>query len=74
MPKNHLLHRLPTAALAFRGYNVVNLGRTPELLAHPRFGATVERRLARSVACTYWLTCCIWLRRQPGSEDSSYSS
>jgi hypothetical protein len=26
------------AAFAFRGYNLTNLGRTPELLAHPAFG------------------------------------
>jgi hypothetical protein len=25
-------------AFAFRGYNVTNLGRTPELLAHPSYG------------------------------------
>lgn len=36
---------LRKAALAFRGYNVTNLGRTPELLAHPAYGPTVESYL-----------------------------
>ena len=42
---NSLASRLSTAAFAFRGYNTTNLGRTPELLAHPAYGATVERYL-----------------------------
>lgn len=33
--------RISTTAFAFRGYNVANLGRTPELLAHSRYGPTV---------------------------------
>lgn len=33
------------AAFAFRGYNLTNLGRTPELLAHPAYGPIVERHL-----------------------------
>ena len=33
---------LPTTAFAFRGYNVANLGRTPELLDHPVYGPIVE--------------------------------
>ncbi len=32
-------------AVAFRGYNTANLGRCTELLAHPRFGPTLERYL-----------------------------
>lgn len=40
--------RLPAAALAFRGYNVTNLGRTAELLAHPAYGTVVEARLKRA--------------------------
>lgn len=43
-PKD-LRERLKTAAFAFRGYNVTNLGRTPEMLAHPAYGPTVERHL-----------------------------
>jgi [acyl-carrier-protein] S-malonyltransferase len=42
MPQKSLSARLPTAALAFRGYNVTNLGRTPELLAHPIYGPRFE--------------------------------
>src|SRR5215475_8316880 len=38
---NNLCARLRQAAFAFRGYNVANLGRTPELLAHPAYGPTV---------------------------------
>jgi [acyl-carrier-protein] S-malonyltransferase len=36
---------LPATAFSFRGYNVTNLGRTPELLAHSKFGPVVERAL-----------------------------
>lgn len=36
---------LKQAALAFRGYNVTNLGRTPELIAHPAYGPIVETHL-----------------------------
>jgi [acyl-carrier-protein] S-malonyltransferase len=32
-------------ALVFRGYNVTNLGRTRELLAHPAYGPAVEKFL-----------------------------
>ncbi|MHC4878280.1 MAG: ACP S-malonyltransferase [Planctomycetota bacterium] len=36
---------LKGTAWAFRGYNVTNLGRTPELLEHPAYGPIVERHL-----------------------------
>ncbi len=36
---------LSTTAFAFRGYNVTNLGRTPELLEHHVYGSVVERHL-----------------------------
>jgi [acyl-carrier-protein] S-malonyltransferase len=36
---------LPSAAVAFRGYNVKNLGRSDEMLAHPVYGPTVEQYL-----------------------------
>lgn len=39
--------RMPSTVLTFRGYNVTNLGRSPELLAHPRYGAILERYLRR---------------------------
>lgn len=40
-----LKDRLIAAAFAFRGYNTTNLGRTPDLLAHPAYGPVVERHL-----------------------------
>ncbi|MBL8827969.1 MAG: ACP S-malonyltransferase [Planctomycetaceae bacterium] len=40
-----LKDRLTAGAIAFRGYNTTNLGRTPELLAHPAYGPIVERHL-----------------------------
>jgi [acyl-carrier-protein] S-malonyltransferase len=40
-----LADSLPEAVLAFRGYNYVNLGRSRELLLHPAYAATVQRRL-----------------------------
>jgi [acyl-carrier-protein] S-malonyltransferase len=40
-----LRSRLSDAAFAFRGYNVTNLGRTAELLAHPVYGVLVETYL-----------------------------
>jgi [acyl-carrier-protein] S-malonyltransferase len=36
---------LATTAFAFRGYDVANLGRTPELLDHPDYGPVMERAL-----------------------------
>ena len=46
MNRQQLAEQLPHAALAFRGYNVTNLGRSRELLEHPLYGSTVERHLA----------------------------
>src|SRR5437016_2284776 len=48
MPTTNLLARLGSAAFAFRGYNVTNLGRTPELLAHSAYGRIVEAHLAEA--------------------------
>jgi len=39
--------RIATTAFAFRGYNTTNLGRMPELLAHPAYGPTLRRYLRR---------------------------
>lgn len=39
---------LPHAAFAFRGYNVENLGRTPELIDHPTYGPDFVQQLAHS--------------------------
>lgn len=38
---------IATTALAFRGYNITNLGRTPELLAIPPYRTIVEDELDR---------------------------
>jgi len=40
-----LAARMPAAAVAFRGYNQENLGRSYELLTHPVYGAVVEQHL-----------------------------
>jgi [acyl-carrier-protein] S-malonyltransferase len=39
---------LGSTAFAFRGYNLTNMGRTPELLAHPVYGPTVARYLRQA--------------------------
>jgi [acyl-carrier-protein] S-malonyltransferase len=44
---NDLQTRIKSSAFAFRGYNTTNLSRTPELLAHPRYGPIVGRWLDR---------------------------
>ena len=45
--------RLATTAFAFRGYNITNLGRTPELLEHRVYGPIVERYLREdSLVCS----------------------
>jgi [acyl-carrier-protein] S-malonyltransferase len=45
MTPQQLKLRVREAAFAFRGYDVNNLGRTPELLAHAAYGPIVERYL-----------------------------
>jgi len=40
-----LKHRIPQAALTFRGYNQTNLGRSHEMLQHPKYGGIVEQYL-----------------------------
>lgn len=47
-PHNLLQTEIATTVFAFRGYNVTNLGRTPELLAHKAYGPTVRRYLKRA--------------------------
>lgn len=47
---NRWINRLGTVALAFRGYNITNLGRTPELLEHPVYGPTVAQALREASA------------------------
>jgi [acyl-carrier-protein] S-malonyltransferase len=46
--RNSLQAEIGTTVFAFRGYNVTNLGRTPELLAHKAYGPTVHRYLKRA--------------------------
>ena len=41
--------QIAESALAFRGYNVTNLGRTPELLAVPAYRAIVREELDRTL-------------------------
>lgn len=48
MEENGLQKRIDTTAFAFRGYNVTNLGKTPELLEHPDYGPVVERYLGEA--------------------------
>ena len=43
--ENGLKKRVSNTAFTFRGYNITNLGRTPELLAHPDYGPVVRRYL-----------------------------
>jgi [acyl-carrier-protein] S-malonyltransferase len=43
--ENGLKKRMANSAFTFRGYNITNLGRTPELLAHPDYGPVVRRYL-----------------------------
>src|SRR5688500_3167944 len=45
MAPEELSRHLPLTALSFRGYNVTNLGRSAQLLAQPRYTATIERHL-----------------------------
>jgi [acyl-carrier-protein] S-malonyltransferase len=40
-----LKHRIQQAALTFRGYNQTNLGRSDEVLLHPKYGGIVEQYL-----------------------------
>ena len=45
-----LRRRIGTTALAFRGYDVANLGRSRELLEHAAYGPTVRRHLEQASA------------------------
>src|SRR5262245_45880128 len=48
MDVQSLVERLPRTVFAFRGYNFENLGRTPEMLAHPVYGPIVADYLQRA--------------------------
>jgi [acyl-carrier-protein] S-malonyltransferase len=43
--REDLKKRISTAAIAFRGYDASNLGRSPEFLEHPAFGPIVRTTL-----------------------------
>jgi len=50
---NNLQPRIASSVFSFRGYNVTNLGRTPELLAHRVYAPILERYLhAASQVCS----------------------
>src|SRR5262249_24801161 len=55
----NLADRISNSAFVFRGYNVTNLGRSAELLAHAAYGPIVERYLHDASA-----TCCELLSRK----------
>lgn len=46
--RDDLRKQITTAAIAFRGYDASNLGRGPELLAHPVYGPVVRELLGRA--------------------------
>jgi [acyl-carrier-protein] S-malonyltransferase len=53
MDPQQLKDRLSSSVFAFRGYNITNLGRSPEFLAHPMYGAIVRECLRQaSVVCS----------------------
>lgn len=53
MDPQQLKQRLASSAFAFRGYNITNLGRSNEFLAHPMYGPIVRDCLRKaSVVCS----------------------
>ncbi len=46
-----LRDRIATSAFAFRGYNITNLGRSDELLAHKQYGPILEEVLQQASEC-----------------------
>src|SRR5579883_857297 len=46
--RDDLKQQIATAAVAFRGYDTSNIGRGPELLGHPAYGAIVREMLDRA--------------------------
>src|SRR4051794_21434902 len=47
-----LAKNVGATAFAFRGYDLANLGRTPELLIHPKYGPTVDGLLREASEVT----------------------
>jgi [acyl-carrier-protein] S-malonyltransferase len=54
--QNDLQPKIGTTAFAFRGYNLTNLGRTAELLAHAVYGPIVLRHLHEAESVCYETT------------------
>ncbi len=50
LTREDLRQQISTAAIAFRGYDASNLGRGPELLAHPVYGPVLREMLDRASA------------------------
>lgn len=48
LSRDQLSRGMPTTALAFRGYNSTNLGKTPQLLANPRYREVLSKHLERA--------------------------
>jgi len=48
--RDELKKRIATAAVAFRGYDATNMGRSPELLEHPVYGPVVRATLDKASA------------------------
>jgi [acyl-carrier-protein] S-malonyltransferase len=48
-----LKERIANAAFVFRGYNITNLGRSAELLAHAAYGPVVEHHLREASRIVY---------------------
>jgi [acyl-carrier-protein] S-malonyltransferase len=46
--RGELRRRVATSVIAFRGYDASNMGRGPELLAHPVYGGVVREMLDRA--------------------------
>ncbi len=62
---NDISKRISSTALAFRGYNVTNLGKTPELLKHSAYGPTVAQFLKQaSEICADVTHCKVDLARR----------
>ena len=51
--REDLKKQISSAAIAFRGYDVTNIGRSPELLEHPVYAPIVRTTLeAASALCS----------------------
>lgn len=76
MNSRQLRRQMKTTALAFRGYNQQNLGRSRELLLHPRYAPIVRAELQRaSAVCRSELCRSVDLvRRVEENEETSLAT